>query len=110
MIIFKNTKNQPIEMHYTICHGILGITFTLPTAMSTIKQAAQIFKKSINKKLATRAYKLLAVQSKEYKARKKEVMNTVAALINGAANMTIFGKLPDTGANKTKIKALIDKV
>ena len=41
-----------------------------------------IIKKSITKKLVQRAYKLISSQNKEYKKKKVEVMDTVAARLN----------------------------
>lgn len=110
MIVFKTGKNQPIEMKYGIFHGILSIRFTLPGSMTSIKQAAQIIKKSINKKLVVRAYNMLVAQNKEYKAQKEAIFDTVAKVFNESGAITIFGKLPDVNANKKKITALIDKV
>lgn len=110
MIVFKNTKNQPIEMHYGVFHGLLVVTFTLPSSMASIRQAMMIVKKSINKKAATRAYKLLAAQNKEHKSKKEVIIDTAASILNTMVTVTIFGKLADSGANKEKIKKIVDKI
>ena len=110
MIVFKNTKNQPIEMRYGVFHGMLSVSFTLPSSMATIRQAAQIIKKSINKKLPVRAFKMLAAQNKEYKGKRQLIIDSVASTLNSSASITIFGKLPAKSENKDKIKTLVDKV
>ena len=97
-------------MHHSVFHGLVVVTFSLPTAVSTIRQAMQIVKKSINKKLVSRAYKLLVAQDKDHKAKKEEIMDSVAAAINSSHTVTIFSKILNSDENQKKIKNLVAKI
>ena len=97
-------------MKYINSGALMGVSFSLPSSLATVRQAMNIIKKSISSKVVKRAYAMLVAQNKEHKKHREQILDTVANTLNAPAQITVFGKVADSGATKKKTDVLVSKL